>query len=92
MTLLSLFLLLVVAGVCGSIGQSIAGYSKTGCIGSIAIGFVGALLGMWLSRVLHLPEVFAVSIGGERFPVVWSIAGSALFVAILSALGRRRRD
>lgn len=84
--------LLLVAGICGAIGQSIAGYSKTGCLGSIALGFIGALLGNWLANVLHLPEIFPVSIGGQRFPVIWSIIGSALFVAVLSMLTRRRRD
>ena len=90
MSLMSLVVLLVVAGICGSIGQSIAGYSRTGCIGSIFVGFVGALLGMWISRLLHLPEPFAVHIGGETFPLVWSVAGSAVFVAIISAFTRRR--
>jgi uncharacterized membrane protein YeaQ/YmgE (transglycosylase-associated protein family) len=92
MTLGSLVLLLVVAGVCGSIGRGIAGYSHSGCLGSIALGFIGALLGSWLARELHLPELFTVHIGNEAFPVLWSIVGSALFVAVLSLFTRRRRD
>ena len=84
--------LLLVAGVCGAIGQSIAGYSSTGCLGSIALGFIGALLGTWLAGVLGLPEIFPVTIGGQRFPVIWSIVGSALFVAVLSLFTRRRTD
>ena len=90
MTLGSLIALLVVAGICGSIGRAIAGYTHLGCIGSIALGFVGALLGSWLARQLHLPELFTVQIGAEAFPVVWSIIGSAGFVAILSMFTRRR--
>jgi NAD/NADP transhydrogenase beta subunit len=45
---------------------------------------------MWLARVLGLPELFVVTLGGASFPVVWSILGSALFVAVISALSRRR--
>jgi uncharacterized membrane protein YeaQ/YmgE (transglycosylase-associated protein family) len=90
MTLVSFLLLLAVAGICGAIGQSIAGYSRTGCIGSIALGFIGALLGSWLAGLLHLPELFVLRIGGERFPVVWSIIGSCLFVAVISLFTRRR--
>jgi uncharacterized membrane protein YeaQ/YmgE (transglycosylase-associated protein family) len=90
MTLGSLLVLVVIAGVCGAIGRSIAGYSHTGCLGSIALGFIGALIGSWIARQLHLPELFTIRIGVENFPVLWSIVGSALFVALLSFFTRRR--
>jgi uncharacterized membrane protein YeaQ/YmgE (transglycosylase-associated protein family) len=90
MTLMHFFVLLVVAGICGSIGSALAGHRGTGCLGSIALGFIGALLGVWIARALRLPEVFLWRVGGENFPVLWSIVGSALFVAVLSALTRRR--
>jgi len=89
MTLFDLLLLLLIAGICGSLGQAISGYSRGGCLVSIALGFVGALLGMWMARALHLPEMFAVQIGTTTFPIVWSIIGAALFVAIISLLTRR---
>jgi len=89
MTLLDVILLLIVAGVCGALGQAVTGYSRGGCLVSIALGFVGALLGMWLARVMHLPELFSVQIGTASFPIVWSIIGSALFVAVISLLSRR---
>jgi uncharacterized membrane protein YeaQ/YmgE (transglycosylase-associated protein family) len=88
MTLISLLLLLLVAGVCGAIGQSLAGYSHTGCLGSIVLGFIGALLGSFLAHALHLPELFTVHVAGETFPVLWSVIGSALFVAILGIFRR----
>lgn len=90
MTLLDLLLLLLVAGICGSLGQAISGYSRGGCLVSIALGFIGAVLGMWLARKLGLPELFAVQIGTTSFPIVWSIIGSALFVAVITLLTRRR--
>jgi uncharacterized membrane protein YeaQ/YmgE (transglycosylase-associated protein family) len=90
MTLLDLLILLLVAGICGSLGQAIAGYSRGGCLVSIALGFVGALLGMWLARMLGLPELIPVNIGGTSFPIVWSIIGSALFVAIIALITRSR--
>ena len=90
MTLLDLLLLLLVAGICGSLGRAISGYSHGGCLVSIALGFIGALLGMWLARKLGLPELFAVQIGTTSFPIVWSIIGSALFVAVITLLTRRR--
>lgn len=90
MTLLQLLVLLLIAGVCGALGQAISGFSRGGCLVSIALGFIGALLGMWLARQLGLPELFAIQIGATSFPIVWSIIGSAIFVAIISLLSRRR--
>jgi uncharacterized membrane protein YeaQ/YmgE (transglycosylase-associated protein family) len=90
MSLTGLVILLVIAGICGSVGSGIAGHKNTGCLGSIALGFVGAFLGAWLARALHLPEVFSVHFGRESFPIVWSIVGSAIFVGVLSFLTRPR--
>jgi uncharacterized membrane protein YeaQ/YmgE (transglycosylase-associated protein family) len=90
MTILDVIVLLIIAGLCGAVGQAITGFSRGGCLVSIAIGFIGALLGMWLARQLGLPELFTIQIGGTGFPIVWSIIGSALFVAIISLLTRSR--
>ena len=89
MSLTSLLILLLVAGICGSIGRAIVGYSHGGCLVSIALGFIGAILGMWLADALHLPHLYFVRVGGESFPIIWSIIGSALFVAVISFFTRR---
>ena len=91
MTLGSLLLLLLIAGVCGSIAQGLTGYSHGGCLVSIALGFIGAMLGAWLADLLGLKEVLAIQIGGQSFPIVESIIGAALFVAVLNVLRPRRR-
>jgi uncharacterized membrane protein YeaQ/YmgE (transglycosylase-associated protein family) len=88
--LLQLLLLLLIAGVCGSLGQAIGGYSHGGCLVSIALGFIGALLGTWLAGALHLPELLAIPVGGMNFPIIWSIIGAALFVAIIGLITRPR--
>jgi uncharacterized membrane protein YeaQ/YmgE (transglycosylase-associated protein family) len=90
MTILDLIVLLIIAGLCGALGQAITGFSRGGCLVSIALGFIGALLGMWLARQLGLPELFAIQIGTTSFPVIWSIIGSALFVAIITLITRSR--
>ena len=91
MTLLGLLVLLVIAAIAGSLGQSLAGYSLGGCLMSIVVGFIGAFLGLWLARSLGLPEPLLVSIQGENFPLLWAIIGSALFCASLGLITRRRR-
>lgn len=91
MSLLDFVILLAVAGICGAIGQAIVGYSRGGCLASIALGFIGALLGAWIARVLNLPELFQLVIGDQPFPIIWSIIGSALFVAVIAFLTPRPR-
>ena len=90
MTLIDILILLLVAGVCGALGQAISGFSRGGCLVSIALGFIGAIIGMWIARAAKLPELFAFDIGGTRFPIVWSIIGATIFVAIIGLITRRR--
>ena len=92
MTLMGFFILLVIAFVCGSIAQALAGGGRGGCLVSIALGFIGALIGSWIAKQLGLPVILSVDIGGgERFPIVWSIMGGALFSAVLGIFTSRRR-
>lgn len=89
MNLIEFVVLLVVAGVCGGIGQALAGVSRGGLIMAVVLGFIGALVGRWLADSLGLPEILTVQLDGRPFPVIWSIIGSALFVALISALTRK---
>jgi uncharacterized membrane protein YeaQ/YmgE (transglycosylase-associated protein family) len=91
MTFGGILLLLLIAAVSGSIAQALVGYSHGGCIVSIVLGFIGALVGYWIADVLNLPLLFQVNIQGRSFPVIWSIIGGALFVALLNLLSGRRR-
>ena len=90
MNWVDLLILLLIAGVCGALGQAISGFSRGGCLVSIALGFIGALIGMWLARYLKLPEPFPFRIGDTTFPIVWSIVGATIFVAIIGLITRRR--
>lgn len=89
MTLVELLILLLIAGICGSLAQALVGYSHGGCLVSIVLGLIGALIGTWLARLAGLPEILSVQIGNQPFPLVWSIIGAALFVAVLNLLSRR---
>jgi len=88
--LIQFLVLLLIAGLCGALGQAIGGYTHGGCLVSIALGFIGALLGRWLAGALNLPELFALNVAGMHFPVIWSIIGAALFVALINLISRRR--
>jgi uncharacterized membrane protein YeaQ/YmgE (transglycosylase-associated protein family) len=91
MGLIDLLILLVVAAVCGGLGQRLAGASRQGCMLTMVVGFIGALVGVWLKGLAGLPEPLMLKIGGSSFPVVWSIIGSALFVAVISYLSGKRK-
>src|SRR6476659_5877452 len=90
MTIWEFLVVLLVAGICGAIAQALAGFSRGGCLVSIALGFIGALLGTWLARTVGLPEILVIDVGGRSFPIIWSIIGGALFAAVLALLTRRR--
>jgi uncharacterized membrane protein YeaQ/YmgE (transglycosylase-associated protein family) len=89
-SLTGFLVLLLVAAICGAIGRAIAGGTRGGCLVSVAVGFIGALLGTWIARAIRLPDSLAISIDGHPFPIVWSIIGAALFVAFIHLLSGRR--
>lgn len=88
LSITGLVVLLIIAGICGGIGRAIAGGTGGGFIVSIAVGFVGALLGTFLSHYFHLPELLMVTIDRHPFPIMWSIIGASLFVALVHLVSR----
>jgi uncharacterized membrane protein YeaQ/YmgE (transglycosylase-associated protein family) len=90
MTVLELIVYLVVAFVCGSVARAIVGGTGGGFVASVLLGFLGAFLGSWFARVLHLPELFLLSIGGHPFPILWSVIGGIVLAAFAHVLVRPR--
>ena len=92
MSLIGFLFLLLIAAICGAIGQSLAGYSLGGCLVSIVVGFVGAWLGPLIAKELNLPMFYTIIIQGNEFPIVWSIIGSALFALVVGSISRGRKQ
>lgn len=90
MSITGILILVLIAGICGAVGRAIGGGTRGGLLVSIVLGFVGALLGSWIARQMKLPEPFVLRAAGQTFPILWSIIGSALFVAVLHLFSRRR--
>ena len=88
MTLIGFLVLLLIAAICGSVGQSLAGYNLGGCLVSIVVGFVGAYLGLWIADKMDLPPIFEINIDGKPFPVIWAVIGSAIFTFIVALMRR----
>lgn len=89
MSFFEFLLLFAIAGVCGAVGQAIAGVTRRGCLATIAIGFIGALLGRIVADKFDLPELWTVEIDTQQFPIVWSIIFAAVFVAVISLFTHR---
>jgi uncharacterized membrane protein YeaQ/YmgE (transglycosylase-associated protein family) len=90
MSILGFLLLLVIAAICGAIAQAIVGYSLGGCVVSTVLGAIGAYIGYWIATAFGLPLFWTVNIDGTQFPIIWSILGAIIFVAIVSLFSRRR--
>lgn len=86
MTITGFLVLILIAAICGGIGQSLAGYSLGGCLVSIVVGFIGAYIGLWIAGKMGLPHLFEITIDGKSFPVLWAIIGSAVFTLLMSIL------
>jgi uncharacterized membrane protein YeaQ/YmgE (transglycosylase-associated protein family) len=91
MTLLGLIVLLVVGAICGALAQWIVGYGGGGFLVSAGLGIVGAFIGSWLARALHLPEIFVLRVEGVALPIVWSIVGAVLLLAVVGLVRGRHR-
>jgi uncharacterized membrane protein YeaQ/YmgE (transglycosylase-associated protein family) len=91
MSFLDIVILLVIAGVTGSIARSLVGFDKGGCLLSVAVGFVGALIGTWLARELNFPDIYSFEIRGITYPIVWSLIGAVLFTALLSLISPKKQ-
>ena len=87
--------LLVIAGICGSVAQRLAGGKGVGCLASIVLGFIGALLGPLIAEKAGLPLLLQIRIGDQQFPIIWAVIGASLFAAVLAFLSggnRRSKD
>jgi len=93
MNLLQILLLILIAAFCGSLGMAISGFHRGGCIISVVMGFIGAMVGTYLSGLVGLPDILTIQVGGASFPVIWSIIGAVIFSLPLSLLvgGRKKK-
>jgi uncharacterized membrane protein YeaQ/YmgE (transglycosylase-associated protein family) len=46
------------------------------------LGFIGALIGGWISRQVGVGDLLYI----RGIPIIWSIVGAAIFVAFLNLI------
>ncbi|MBC8357839.1 MAG: hypothetical protein ISS41_07535 [Candidatus Aminicenantes bacterium] len=88
MNVFSFLFMLLIASIAGAIGANLAGRRKLGCLTSIVLGYIGALIGTFSAEKLDLPFFLPIRFGSHYFPVIWAVLGSALFVAFLNLFSR----
>jgi uncharacterized membrane protein YeaQ/YmgE (transglycosylase-associated protein family) len=80
---------LFVGFVAGGLARLVTGAEKRGCLGTIVVGVLGALLGGALFRLATGDRASTfddVDLGS----IVVAFLGAALLLLVLEALGRRR--
>jgi len=88
MSIVGLLVLILVGAICGAIAEMLVGYSPGGFLASVAIGFLGALIGSWLAPRIGLPSIFRVTIEGFTIEILWAILGAVVLLLILSLFRR----
>lgn len=89
MNFFSFLFLLLIAFITGAVGARLAGRRKLGCLPSLVLGFIGALIGTFIAQKLDLPLLLSIPFGSHAFPVIWAVLGAALFVAFLNLFSRK---
>ena len=52
MNLWHILILLLVAGICGALGQAISGFSRGGCLVSIVLGFIQIIVSVSVNTLI----------------------------------------
>jgi hypothetical protein len=76
--------LLLIAFVCGALGQAITSFSRGSCLLSIALGFIGALLDVWIGATAsrtRLPRPRPRALGSTTNQRSCAVSGSASTMA-----------
>lgn len=81
-TLVGFLLAILVALGAGLLADRIVGRHRGGILSSIAVGFLGALVGSIAAEPLDAPAF--ITLGG--LPVVWTILGAIAVAAVWDAL------
>jgi len=84
--MIDILISLLIAGIAGGIAKYLVGFDRGGCIISIIVGFIGAMIGSWLARELDLPDLIIFTIRGTEYHILWTIIGAVIFTVILSII------
>jgi len=79
MTLTSIITWIIVGGIAGFLAQAIIGGLRTGCIGTVIVGVVGAFIGGWLFSQLHI----SIGATGLVSDIITAFVGAAVLLLVI---------
>jgi uncharacterized membrane protein YeaQ/YmgE (transglycosylase-associated protein family) len=78
-----LVVLLIIAGIAGAVGTALGGRGRSSFVASVGLGLVGAVIGPWVVHQFHLTELVELQVGDQPFPLISTLLGASLTVALL---------
>ena len=85
MTLTSIITWIIVGGIAGFLAETLIGGIRTGCIGTVIVGIVGAFIGGWLFGQLHI----SIGATGLLNDVITAFVGAAVLLLVIRILRGR---
>lgn len=85
-TIPTILVTLIIATLVGALAQLVVGYTRGGCLTSVLIGFIGALLGNFIASWLGMPNILVIGGPDWRIDLVWTFIGAAIFTALLALI------
>jgi uncharacterized membrane protein YeaQ/YmgE (transglycosylase-associated protein family) len=82
--LTSIITWIIVGGIAGFLAERLIGGIRTGCIGTVIVGVVGALIGGWLFGQLHISLAT-----GLLNDVLTAFAGAVVLLLVIRILRGR---
>ena len=84
MTLSSIVTWIIVGGIAGLLAEWLIGGVKLGCIGTVIVGVLGAFIGGWLFRVLHV----SIGAAGLVNDIITAFAGAVVLLLVIRIVRR----
>ncbi len=75
---------IIVGGVAGLLAEWLIGGIHTGCIGTVIVGIIGAFIGGWLLRQLHI----SLGLTGIFSDIVTAFIGAAVLLLVIRIFRR----
>lgn len=76
-------LLFLIAGILGAVSAAVERRNATSFVASVTVALAGAVVAPYLAGHLHIAEVINLRVDDQPFPLVSSVVGGVLAVAIV---------
>jgi uncharacterized membrane protein YeaQ/YmgE (transglycosylase-associated protein family) len=85
MTLTAIVTWIIVGGIAGFLAERLIGGIRTGCIGTVIVGIIGALVGGWLFGQLKI----TIGAAGLLNDVITAFAGAVVLLLLIKIIRGR---